>query len=261
MHETTSANPCRPATRATARRLLGLGVLSLAALASCTSYPDPQSPPEPRDAPPGWQAAQPSMPIDPSGGAVAEGVPPPASGLPNEGFVSIGTRGTVEVFRREQRPGLELAAVGTIAASPERVRKVLTDYPSHQRWQKHLKECRILARGADSLDVYQRLDLPVIDDRDFTLHVTWGNENDVTWMRFAAANDKGPGPVRGVVRVAEHQGSWRLEPIDGGRATRAVYRFHIDLAGSVPGWLGKGQAADDLGELFNNVTRQLPAYP
>ena len=186
--------------------------------------------------------------------------PPAASDLMAEGFVFIGEDKGVKVYRREKRPGIELAAEGKLLAPPERVRRVLIDYPSHQRWQKHLKENRVLARGDGSLDVYQRLGLPVLDDRDFTLHVTWGNDASLFWMRFVTANERGPGPVRGVVRVTQQEGGWRLEPTDGGTATQAVYRFHIDLAGSFPSWMGKGQATSDLPELFVNITKQLPSY-
>lgn len=186
--------------------------------------------------------------------------PPPASALPAEGFVFLGEEKGVKVYRREKRPGIELAAEGNLPASPERVRRVLLDYPSHQRWQKHLKENRILARGDGFLDVYQRLDLPVLDDRDFTLHVTWADDGGVPWMRFETANARGPAPVRGVVRVTQHEGGWRLSPVDGGKATHAVYRFYLDLAGSFPAWMGKGQAASDVAELFVNITRQLPRY-
>jgi hypothetical protein len=187
--------------------------------------------------------------------------PREASALIGEGFLLIGEDKGVKVYRREKRPGIELAAEGKIPGSPERGRRVLTDYPSHQRWQKHLKENRVLARGDGFLDVYQRLGLPVLDDRDFTLHVTWGNDAAIFWMRFAIANERGPAPVRGVVRVTEQSGGWRLEPADGGAATQAVYRCHIDLAGSFPSWMGKGQATSDLPELFASITKQLPIYP
>jgi hypothetical protein len=200
-------------------------------------------------------------PAGPAPPAAQPRAPGPASGLAGEGFVLLGERRGIKVYRREQRPGIELAAEGTFDASPERVRRVLIDYPNHRRWQKHLKENRILARGVDSLDVYQRLDLPVLDDRDFTLHVTWGADADVFWMRFAAMNERGPAPVQGVVRVTAHSGGWRLEPADGGKSTRAVYRFHLDLAGSFPAWMGKGQATDDIPELFDNIRKELPRYP
>jgi hypothetical protein len=188
------------------------------------------------------------------------GAPPPASALVAEGYVLIAEERGVKVYRRERRAGIDVAAEATIAASPERVRRVLTDYAAHGRWQKHLKETRILARGEGSLDVYQRLKPPVIDDRDYTLHVTWGDDAGVAWVRFAATST-GPAPVPGVVRIREHDGAYRLAPANGGAATNVVYRFYIDMAGSLPAWAIKGQVVSDVPDYFANLTKQLPAYP
>jgi hypothetical protein len=101
----------------------------------------------------------------------------------------------------------------------------------------------------------------VLDDRDFTLHVTWGDDGAIPWMRFAADNARGPAPVPGVVRVTQHEGGWRLEPEGSGKSTHAVYRFYLDLAGSLPAWMGKGQAASDVPDLYANIAKQLPNYP
>lgn len=189
------------------------------------------------------------------------GAPAPTSALAGEGFNFVGEVKGVKIYRREKRAGLEFAAEGTFPASPERVRKVLIDYPSHGKWQKHLKENRVLGRGDGFLDVYQRMGLPVIDDRDYTIHVTWGDDGGVLWTRFQTANEKGPAPVAGAVRMKDHSGSWRLEPEAGGKATHAIHRFHLDLAGSVPSWAAKGQAMNDIPEFFNGVGKQLPNYP
>jgi hypothetical protein len=187
--------------------------------------------------------------------------PGPGSELTKEGFTLFGQERGVSIYRREQRPGIELAGDGSIAGSPERVRRVLLDYASHPRWNKHLKESRVLARGDNWLDVYQRLDLPVLDDRDYTLHIVWGADGDVLWLRFATANDRGPAPVNGVVRVSRHEGSWRFDASADRASTHAVYRFYMDLAGSFPAWMGKGQAKSDVADLFTKVTTQLPSYP
>jgi hypothetical protein len=205
-------------------------------------------------------AAEPPSPLPAQAGAPSPGrAPAPASALASEGFTLLGEEKGVRVYRRERRSGVEFAAEASLPAGAEQVRRALVDYPSHPKWQKHLKENKILARGADSLSVYQRLALPVIDDRDYTLQVTWGAEGSIPWMRFVVANELGPKPVPGVVRVTSHEGSWRLEP-DGDKATHAVYRFLFDAAGSVPSWLGKGQAKDDIVEYFVQLKQQLPNY-
>lgn len=176
------------------------------------------------------------------------------------GFHPIGNHDGVEVYRRDGNVGIELGAEGDLPASPERVRAVLLDYQSHPKWVRHLAESRVLDRGEDSLDVYQRLALPLISDRDFTLHVTWGASPEGLWIRFAAVTDRGPAPKPGIVRVTVHEGSWMLRPIDGGRATHAVYRFHLDLGGSLPGWMSKGRAGKDLPHLFDAIRHQLAYY-
>jgi Polyketide cyclase / dehydrase and lipid transport len=226
-------------------------------LGACASLPEAASPLGEGDPP----AAPADVPGPPPALPEQAGAPAPAGALAGEGFVLLAEERGVKVYRREKRPGVELAAEGSFAATPDRVRRVLLDYPNHRRWQKHLKENRVLRRGDGFLDVYERLDLPVLDDRDFTLHVTWGGDSDVPWMRFVAANEHGPAPVRGVVRVTAHEGGWRLEPVSGGAGTHAVYRFYLDLAGSFPAWMGKGAAASDVPELFANITQQLPGYP
>ncbi|MDC3988427.1 START domain-containing protein [Polyangium jinanense] len=193
-------------------------------------------------------------------GAPSQGrAPAPASALASEGFTLVTEEKGVRVHRREKRAGVEFALEASLPAPPEQVRRALLDYANHQKWQEHLKENKILARNADSLLVYQRLDLPVIDDRDYTLNVTWGAEGPILWMRFVAANERGPKPVDGVVRVNAHQGGWRLEP-EGAKGTRAVYRFHLDVAGSVPSWLGKDQAKDNIVDFIVRLKKEVPNY-
>jgi hypothetical protein len=205
-------------------------------------------------------SAEPPPPAPAQAGAASSGrAPASASALASEGFTFLGEEKGIRVHRREKRAGVEFAAETNFAATPEQVRRALLDYPNQHKWHTHLEENKILSRGADSLLVYQRLDLPVIDDRDYTLQVTWGAEGPILWTRFAVANERGPKPVDGVVRVTAHAGAWRLEP-DGGKGTRAVYRFHLDVAGSVPAWLGKDQAKDGLLDFFVRFKRELPNY-
>jgi hypothetical protein len=166
----------------------------------------------------------------------------------------------VTVYRHEGEHGIALAAEGDIAAPPDTVRRVLLDYTSHPKWNKHLAESRVLSRNADSLLVYQRLELPMISDRDFTLRVRWGDEGDTRWMQFSTENQHGPGPRDGVVRVQTHEGMWRLQPTADGRGTHATYYVHLDLAGSLPGWMGKSRAGKDVLGLFDQIRNQTRWY-
>jgi hypothetical protein len=168
------------------------------------------------------------------------------------GLERVGERHGVVIYRDPRLAGVALAAEGELPAPPERVRALLLDY-EHAQWVKGVGESRVLERHEDRLHVYQKLTLPVIADRDFTLKVTWGAEDGTLWLRFSADNARGPAPIAGVVRVHVHDGEWQLVPIDGGRRTRAHYRFHLVLGGSVPGWLGRGQAVRDIAGLFQAI--------
>jgi Polyketide cyclase / dehydrase and lipid transport len=166
----------------------------------------------------------------------------------------------VKVYKHDGAKIIDFAAEGEFDAPPEKVERVLLDYASHAKWAHGVGESQVLAEGPFSKVVYQRLKLPVLHDRDYTLLVTWGVEHDARWLRFMAANDRGPAPREGVVRVNVHEGSWRLEPIRGGAATHAIYQFRLDLAGSFPAWMGRGQAGKDLPQLFDNIRAQLQYY-
>ena len=180
--------------------------------------------------------------------------------LASQGFASIGEEHGVKVYRKDQSSGIALGAEGNIAAPPSVVLAVLSDYANHPKWVHNLAESRVLDRHDHSLEVYQRLALPVLKDRDYTLRVTWGQEGDARWLKFSTANERGPQPVHKVVRLETNEGSWYLEPIDGGRATHAVYQFHMDLAGSFPSWMGKGRAGKDIPHLFDAIREQVQYY-
>lgn len=178
--------------------------------------------------------------------------------LTTQGYEKVGERDGVTVYRRADH-AIDLAAEGEIDAPPDVVRKVLIDYGAHTKWVHGLVESRVLDKQDHSLDVYQRLDLPMLDDRDFTLHVTWSDEGEMRMIRFTTS-DKGPPVPKGVVRVPVHEGSWQLEPVDGGTHTRALYRFRMELGGSLPMWMARGRASKDVPALFTAIRGQARFY-
>ena len=183
-----------------------------------------------------------------------------AVGLSNEGYERIGGKDGVDVYRRSGH-AIDLAAEGVIDAPPDVVLKVLTDYGSHPKWVHGLAVSRVLDKQSSGLDVYQRLHLPMLDDRDFAMHVDWKAVGPEREIHFATKNDKCPAPPdKGVVRVPLHEGSWHLEAIDGGRRTHAVYRFRMELGGSLPMWMARGRAAKEVPALFEAIRAQTKYY-
>src|SRR5262245_33058686 len=108
--------------------------------------------------------------------------PPPATALaPPPGFEQVAVAHGVTVYRRKGAVAIELVAQGEIEAPPARLLAVLTDYGQHARYVDGVSLSQILKREPQSLVVYQRLKLPLISNRDFTLRARWWSKGD-TWM-------------------------------------------------------------------------------
>ena len=172
-------------------------------------------------------------------------------------FKHVGGRNGIEVYRQMSSPVIDLLAEGDIEAPPSVVRDVLLDYGNASKVTDNVRESRVLQKSPREIISYQRLKLPIISDRDYTLRAVWGARGPILTTRFAIDNSRGPGENRGVVRMSTLQGGWDLEPIRGGAATHARYRVQLDLAGSVPQWMVSGGAAKNLPKVFEGVRRQV----
>lgn len=175
--------------------------------------------------------------------------------LLKQGYELLHRGSTVTVYRRRSARLIELGADGHLTAPPARVRAVLLDYGSHAGYVKGVAESRILARGLTSLVVYQRLRVPLLSDRDYTLVVDWGQSGAALWTRFGVDNRRGPGPRPGLVRIYIHEGGWLLAPSRTG-GTDARYLLRLDLAGSIPLFLARSGAGREIPGLFESIGRR-----
>ena len=171
-------------------------------------------------------------------------------------FKHVGGAHGVEVFRQDKSPVIDLYAEGDIDAPPAVVRDVLLDYDHAPKMTKNVGESRVLQKNAHELVVYQRLKLPVVSDRDYTIRATWGEKGNTLTEEFHVDNGHGPAARDGVVRVSTMQGTWMLDPIRDGAGTHARYHVQIDLAGSIPRWMVSGGAAKNIPKLFDGVRHE-----
>lgn len=194
-------------------------------------------------------------PIGAMAGSVDE-VTPLSESFNQIGFDTIAREHGVSVFKDERAEVIRLGAEGRFAGPPEKVAQTLLDYDNQVGKLDRLSESRILDRGENWLIVYQRLNLPVIDDRDFNLKVTWGQKDGVYWIHWRTW-PQGVAPQPGVVRVTDHQGSWQLKPISDGQLTQARFQVRLDIAGLVPKWMARSGSGDEVPEVFMSVRRML----
>lgn len=176
--------------------------------------------------------------------------------LLKRGFEKI-VDGSVRVFKDRNASIVRVVAEGKLPGTPEQVRDTLLDYERQVGVIERLRESRVIERGSESLYVYQRLALPIISDRDFTLKVTWGKKGESEWIRYEATSEIGPGKTPGVVRITQHTGTWHLSPAPDGHGTLARFHVTIDMAGMLPKSLAKAGAGRDLPALYDSICRLL----
>ncbi len=176
-----------------------------------------------------------------------------AVSLTSRGFEKIDEEAGVSVFKQPDAENVRVAAEARLQIAPRDLLAVLLDYEAQRGAIDSMRESEVLQREPRRLLVYQRLDLPVIDDRDYVLLVTWGADGDDYWIRYEVSTGHDRPEVDGVVRVPFHSGSWQLKATQGGAATWVRLQSSIDIAGWVPKWLAKSAAGDELPNLFKDI--------
>jgi hypothetical protein len=193
-----------------------------------------------------------------SGHAMAD-KPPVKISIPGGNFEQSAKKGGVTVYQHRASEIIHGGAEGRIPAPPDQVLAALLDYKGQAGKIAHLSESRVLSKEGGSMLVYQRLNLPVIDDRDFTLQVKSGKDGNSLWVSFWAVSGKA-NEKEDVVRVSHHRGGWELMPVDGGKATLVRFETSLDIAGSVPQFLARSGAGKELPDLFRAMCKlSLPA--
>lgn len=168
-------------------------------------------------------------------------------------FLRLGVIRGVTVWRHRDTKIVRLGAEALLPVSPRRVLKALLAYDLQTKIFKRVQISKVLARGKNWVKIYQRLHLPVIWDRDFVLKVKWGKRGTRRWVSYWALKNASPQPLRQVIRVTHHLGSWELIPKHGGTQTLARYQFSIDMAGELPPWMAKQNAWKELPETFEAI--------
>jgi len=118
-----------------------------------------------------------------------------------------------------------------------------------------LKHRDILSERDDELVIYDQIRTPVVSDRDYTIVVRRRRVGARVWFDCETANDRGPGPQKGYVRISVIAAGWYVEP-DGKGGTRLGYFAYSEPGGSVPAWLVRGAQADrSLADVVRMVAR------
>lgn len=185
----------------------------------------------------------------------------------DEGWQEVAKAKGLVVYNRA-RPGSEVRevlAIGTFDASPEHVHRVLDDNAHYQDFMPYTKVSRVLKREGSTVWSYERINAPLVAERDYTVKITHqqltrADGSVVMHHAFTQSNADGPAAVDGVVRIAVLDGRWELEPIEGGARTRATYWVYTSPGGSVPTFLVNAANTNAVPGLFDAVKGALPSH-
>ncbi len=189
---------------------------------------------------------------------------PGASLSADTGWQSLDDRNGVALFSRT-RVGSQLKefkGTGVIDAPPGAVQKVLEDVANYPKFMPYVAESRTLSQEGAKVVAYERLNVPFVANRDYTVQVENGTAtgpNGETIYRdsWQTDNEAGPAPRHGVVRVRVNEGSWLLEPAGpGGQTTQATYQIYTDSGGMLPAFLANKASQLIIPKLFEAIRKQ-----
>ena len=174
------------------------------------------------------------------------------------GWSTYATREGVTLERRhvegsrfyEHRALVELPSVAPERAADE-IWKMLRGGD-----MESLKHRDILAERPDELVIYDQIHTPVVSDRDYTIVVRRRRVGARIWFACETANERGPAPQKGYVRIPAIAAGWFVEPGAHG-GTRLGHFAYSEPGGSVPAFLVRGAQQDSLLKEFVRVLARL----
>jgi hypothetical protein len=187
----------------------------------------------------------------------------PAANAPGDGWQpgqeASGDGWTYRIFSREVEGEsfVRYRASGTIDAEPEvlvrSVRVIAADPERAPAGQTR----RLLSTDGGAFVTWTVIDMPpLFSDRDIvTRGVSSADEQTGARRIDWTTTDDAKAPESpDVIRIRKAAGFWAFTP--NGTTTDVSYETHLDLGGSLPGWLVQGMMAGMVGKNFEDVARE-----
>jgi hypothetical protein len=179
-------------------------------------------------------------------------------------WVELIKNDSLAIFARSHPgcPVKELRAVGAIDAPNWVVKNVIDGVEDYPSFMPYTTTTKIIERRLNQIISYLRLDPPFVGARDVTVSVssqTHKRDDGTTsyQVRWEPVNSLGPSPSPGVTRITLDQGSWILEPTDGGKKTIATYTILTDAGGGLPAFVINFANRQGVENLFSAIRKQI----
>jgi ribosome-associated toxin RatA of RatAB toxin-antitoxin module len=134
----------------------------------------------------------------------------------------------------------EVLVRSRIAAPPERVLEVITDYARYAEFMPYVEESRVIRELEGASWVFNQLDFPwPIGDRYYTIEIATrrtDSEHPRIRVAWTLADPDPILPVGRGVLINVNDGYWELQATPDGKHTDVTYYVHTDPAGALPAW-------------------------
>lgn len=182
--------------------------------------------------------------------------------LANDGWEVASKKGDLVIYKRDRKGSelKEVKAVGIIKAPHWVVKNVIDDKGRYKEFMPYTKVSDVIKADRHTIVTYQRLDTPIISNRDYTIRVRDESRRlpdgrIVYKSSWSSANHLGPKEQDGVVRVKVNEGYWLLEEA-GPETTKATYYLFTDPGGSLPTFIVNSANTTAIPDLFKAVEQQ-----
>jgi hypothetical protein len=174
------------------------------------------------------------------------------------GWTTFDSRAGVSYAKRAVAgsPYNEYRAVVAIATPPPEAARVVWSAIT-EAIPPAVKKRTVISRDNDEMIIYDQIRTPVVSDRDVTIRIRRLVNGEGIEIRFQSANELGPPPASGFVRLPVVRGRWILLPEPSG--TRLIYECYSEPGGTIPAFLVRGaqqsEVAKDVERVLSRLTR------
>jgi ribosome-associated toxin RatA of RatAB toxin-antitoxin module len=162
----------------------------------------------------------------------------------------------IKIFTKKSKWGhlRDCKAMMTVAATPEQMLKVLTDFDNYKTWMPRCSKSAIVARLSNNefiVHLVFRAPWPV-KDRDCVVRIK--TEKDTKTGVITITQFSEPKYIHeeaDVVRIQQLVSTWKLIPENGG--TQIINEYSSNPGGNIPDWLTNTQSVDNPMMTFENL--------
>jgi ribosome-associated toxin RatA of RatAB toxin-antitoxin module len=145
----------------------------------------------------------------------------------------------------------EVRATAHSPLAPAAIFETIWKQRDHPQFVPYLKRLDLLSESGDERVAYEQVAVPLARDRDYTIRLLKRVDPEAHRYEivFVTANEAGPPPDKGHVRVAEIRGRWLIEPGRDGKGSLVRYEVISQPGGAIPTWVVnrvQGEAAAKL---------------